>query len=186
MENREIEVRFLEVDVPKLQRRLLELGATDEGEDFFKEVIFYHPDKKFDDDHRRFIRIRAMNKKTVLTYKHQYEDTATGTIETEFGIDNAAQAEAFVKELGWTASRVQEKKRHSFHLGAVIADFDTWPGVPTYVELEGPSEQALKDVAEKLGLSWSRAVFERPTAVLKKRYNIPIWDLKYFTFNKTE
>lgn len=184
--NREIEVRFLEVDQSTLSKRLLELGAKDLGEDFLREIIFYHPDKEYDDNHRRFVRIRSMNKETVLTYKHHYEDSASGTVEIEFKIEDPKSAEAFMKELGWYQARVQEKERHSFQLGETTVDFDSWPKVPTYVELEGPSEQALKKTAQKLGLDWNKVIFERPTAVLKKYYNIPIWDLKYFTFEKVE
>jgi hypothetical protein len=41
MEYREIEVRFLEIDVDAILKKLHAMGAADEGEDFFREIIFY-------------------------------------------------------------------------------------------------------------------------------------------------
>jgi len=45
--NREIEVRFLEIDYPSLVEKLNGLGAEDFGEDFLREIIFYDKDLKW-------------------------------------------------------------------------------------------------------------------------------------------
>ena len=65
-------------------------------------------------------------------------------------------------------------------------DIDTWPGVPTYVEIEGTSEKQLKEIAKEIGLDWSKAVFEDAGRVLNHFYNIDIRNLKYFTFAKVK
>ena len=84
------------------------------------------------------------------------------------------------------AYRKVEKRRHTFQLGELTVDFDTWPTVPTLVELEGPSEQALKDAAAQLGLNWSDSVFEPSIVYPRTRYNIPIEKVRVFTFSKVE
>ena len=101
------------------------------------------------------MRIRITSKGIFVTFKHKEEHKATGTKEIEFMANNAEKVKDFLEavgeDIGLELFRNQEKRRHKFLLGEVIVDIDTWPSVPTYVELEGPSEEAIKDAAEKLG-----------------------------------
>ena len=43
-------------------------------------------------------------------------------------------------------------------MGGVEVTIDTWPWIPTFVEIEGASETKLRDAADKLGLDWSKAM----------------------------
>lgn len=182
----EIEVRFLEVDAGKLQNTLRALGAKDEGEDFLEEIIFYDKELSWQRYGRKLVRVRKTKKGVFVTYKHQAVDSATGTEEIEFKTENGETIVKFLERVGLVAFRRQEKKRHTFHLGDVTVDFDTWPKVPTYLELEGPSEDALKKAAAELGLDWSKAIFENPRVVINKYYGIPVEQLRYFTFERIE
>jgi len=184
MEYREIEVRFLEIDVDAILNKLHAMGAADEGEDFFREIIFYDKAGHWQYDEKKFVRIRQTKSGTFVTFKHNEEDTATGTKEVEFEAKNAETIKKFLEEIGLVAFREQEKKRHTFRMGEVAVDIDTWPSIPTYVELEGPSEDELKAVAAKLELTWSKAIFESPRYVIEKYYKIPVSEYKYFTFGK--
>jgi len=65
-------------------------------------------------------------------------------------------------------------------------DIDTWPKIPTYAEIEGPSEEALKTTTDKLGLDWSKAVFDDARAIIEKKYSIPVGTMRSFTFDKVE
>ncbi len=67
-----------------------------------------------------------------------------------------------------------------------MIDIDTWPRVPTYVEIEGQSEEDLKKTAELLGLDWSKVVLENPRVVIEKYYKIPVGMMTYFTFDRFE
>jgi adenylate cyclase class 2 len=185
MNNQEIEVRFLEIDVEDIKQKLHAIGAQDAGEDFLEEIIFYDKEFTWSDQHK-MVRLRTRNGKTHLTYKHQHTASATGTEEIEFEVTDKAKAEVFLERLGYPSFRHQEKKRHTFEFGDVVFDIDTWPRVPSYIEIEGPSEEALKDAANKLGLDWKDVVFDSPRTVLETRYNIPIMTMKWFTFNKFE
>ena len=44
-------------------------------------------------------------------------------------------------------------------LGETAFDFDTWPGLPTFVEIEGPDEASVRQAAAALGLDYSQARF---------------------------
>lgn len=202
MKNREIEAKFLEIDKERLITKLKSLKAEDLGEDFLREMIFYDAAGKWVGEGKTFVRIRERTpsspsplsspvqgeekKRIRLTYKNLEAAKAMGTEEIEFSVSDAEKAKLFLERVGLVLHRFQEKRRHTFKLGEVAVDIDTWPKVPTYVELEGPSEEAIRKAAEKLGYDWSKAVFANSRMVLEKYYNVPIGKLTYFTFDRIE
>jgi hypothetical protein len=68
----------------------------------------------------------------------------------------------------------------------VHVDIDTWPKIPTYVELEGCSEDDLKAVAKQLGLHWDTVELRDPKLVIEQVYGIPVGQMKWFTFDRFE
>lgn len=183
MRNKEIEIKFLEINVEDVKKRLIECGAEDLGDDLISETVFY--DKNMDwPKENKFVRIRSTKNGSKLTYKHSDETTIDGTVEIEFGIDNVGKTKSFLEVLGLVDFREQEKKRHSFRFGEVMADIDTWPGIPTYLELEGPSEEALKSASDALGFDWSKRQIGTAGRVIQEVYNVPVKSYKIFTFKK--
>lgn len=185
-EHHEIEVRFLEIDKNALINKLISLGAEDFGEDLLSDTIYYDKALAWQEDGNKHVRLRQNKKGAKVTYKNHFEHSATGTIEYEISVDNPDITHLLLEAVGLEAYRKQEKKRHSLKLDEVMFDIDTWPRMPTYVELEGPSEDALKIAAEKVGLSWEKVIFENPRTVIEKYYNIPVGHMKYFTFDRFE
>ncbi|MDO8536988.1 MAG: CYTH domain-containing protein [bacterium] len=184
MEYREIEAKFLEIDVQTVMGKLREIGAIDDGDDFLREIIFYDKAGRWQYEEKKFVRVRQAKKGIFVTFKHNEENSVTGTKEVEFEVKDVQIVKKFLEEIGLIAFREQEKKRHTFRMGKVIIDIDTWPSVPTYVELEGPSEEELKKVAVALGLEWSKAIFESARYVIEKHYKIPVSKYRQFTFKK--
>ena len=185
MENKEIEIRFLEIDKKALIERLFELGAKDQGDTMLEEVIIYDPEFKWREE-RRFVRLRRSNNEVLLSYKENKEQTIDSTIEIEFGISDFNKAQLFFEKIGLVCFRRQEKRRHTFLLGEVIIDIDTWPRIPTYVELEGPSEASLRKIASELSLDWDKALTNDARWVIEQHYKIPVSTMKYFTFDRFE
>ena len=185
MNTQEIECRFLEIDKGVLVKKLLELGAHDEGEIMLEETIIYDPEGNWRNENR-FVRLRKVGDKTKLTYKEHREHTVDGTYEIEFGIEDYKKAELLFEKIGLKSFRHQQKKRHTLQLNGVTFDIDTWPRIPTYVELEGKSEQALKDAAKAVGLDWKDVIFNNASWVIENKYNIPVRQLKWFTFDRYE
>jgi len=184
----EIEVKFLEIDVPAVQTKLAAVGAENLGEDLLEEVIFYDKDLvwvKERDQYNRFVRLRRNRKGVFLTYKNlpAGQDYAT---ELETVVGDLEAMKTVLENVGLVAARYQQKKRHSYKLDGVAVDVDTWPQIPSYIELEGPDEAAIKAVAQKLGFDWSQGVFDTASGVISKQYHLNVWDLKYFTFDKVE
>jgi adenylate cyclase class 2 len=183
--HRELEVRFLEIDVVALKKRLTILKAKDLGEDLLEEIIIYDKEGVWNKD-GRLLRLRTRNKKTSLTYKNHKVAKVDGTEEIEFEVGDSEKALTLLERLGFVAFRYQQKKRHTFEFNKVTIDIDTWPRIPTYVELEGLSEREIKSVAKELGFDWKRAVFHDARKVIENCYHIPIGEMRYFTFNRFE
>jgi adenylate cyclase, class 2 len=185
MNNREIEVKFLEIDKSALIDKLNSLGAKDQREELITEQIFHDAKGEWYAE-RKFCRIRKTGKGIFFTYKHVEQRTATGTVEIEFEITEPEKMKGFLEALGLIMDRAQEKRRHKFLLGEVIVDIDTWPKIPTYAELEGPSEDAIKDAAAKLGFDWSKGIFGTSDTVIREVYKLDLRKIHYFTFDKVE
>lgn len=184
--NTEIEARFIHIDKEKLIKLLKRLGAQDLGEDFLKEMIFYPKERKEEGESMIYTRIRTRKGKHIFSYKHRTAQTIDGTQEIEFETNDSQKTKDFLEATGWEMVRSQEKLRHTFTLDGVTLDFDTWPNVSTYLEIEGENEEDLKKVASKLGLSWKDAIFEGAGRVLEKYLHVPVFSYTYFTFEKQE
>lgn len=185
MENKEIEVRFLEVNKDELVKKLLSLGAIDKGETMLEEVIVYDKDLKWQAE-KRFVRICKNGDKTTLVYKEHMPQAVDGAKEVEFGIEDIEKAVLFLEKIGLVPFRRQQKKRHTLTLGEITIDIDTWPQIPTYAEFEGPSMKSLQEIAKKLELDWSKVVYEDARYVIEKIYNVPVGSMRWFTFSKFE
>lgn len=183
--NTEIEARFLDIDVAALIEKLRTLGARDKGEVLLQEIIFYDTPLSWKSQ-GKFVRMRTSGEKTTLTYKENIAQTVDSAHEIEFDVSNAEQTQQFLVAVGLAPVRHQEKKRHTFTLDDVTIDIDVWPQIPAYVEFEGPSEVAIQTVAERVGYRWSDAIFDDARKIIETRYNLPVSDLKWFTFNRVE
>lgn len=186
--NKEIEVRFLEIDKEAIIKKLRDLGAKDCGEEFLKEIIFYDKERKWLTSPRAYIRIRTKNGESEVTYKENPEDTSTGAREINFGLEEESIPNfiALLDVLGIEMVREQEKKRHTFLLDGAVIDIDLWPKIPTYLEIEGDSVGKLQEVAEKLELDWKKREVHDAAWILEHVYNIYVYTMRYFTFSKFE
>lgn len=185
MKTQEIECRFLEIDKDALIAKLKDLGAQDMGEKLLEETIIYDAAFKMR-DLQQMIRLRRAGEKTLLTYKDHSVPGVDSTYEIEFEVGDYAKAALLFEKIGFVPFRRQEKRRHTFNLGGVAVEIDTWPKIPTYVELEGESEEALRAVAQKLDLNWEKADFHSARWVIENVYKIPFSRMRWFTFSRFE
>ncbi len=161
----EYEAKFLSVDVIGLQTKLADLGAIQAlPRTLLTRKIFESDDL----DDTQWVRLRDEGTRTTLTLKQVSDATSihgTTEIETEVG-DLQAMAE-ILSSLGLREVRYQENFREEWQLGHVAFDFDTWPGLPTFLEIEGPDEQSVREAAGLLGLDYSEARFGNVDGIYK-------------------
>ncbi len=185
MDNREIEVRFFEIDERMMTEKLVQLKAYDQGGELIKEIIFCDKGKQWlEGKERKRLRLRQDKNGNHLAYKELLELTASGTLEIEISVDDWFKTIEFLKAIGFIVLREQEKQRHRFVLDGVEVDIVNWPSIPVSLELEGKSEDDLKAIAAKLDLSWSKAMMNDNMWIIENKYKMPINSYRYFTFNK--
>lgn len=183
MLSQEIECRFLEIDKLSLIQTLVKLGAIDKGESIVDEMIIYDKDGNWRDENK-FIRIRKIGDNITITYKKYNSQSIDGASEIEITVDNYNQAKLFFENIGFKVFRHQQKLRHTFILDNIAFDIDTWPQIPTYLEIEASSEQDLIKATNLIGYNWQNAIFNNAKWIIESKYNIPLGKLKYFTFDK--
>ncbi len=183
--NQEIEVRFPEIDKGALITKLHGAGAEDRGEAILEDMIFYaQPDGTVMPED--FTRIRKAKDAVILTYKKHYEHSATGTTEIEMRIDDQAQGRSLLEAVGWHLVRHQQKKRHDFLLNGCEVSIDEYPQAAPYVEIEGPSEEALKETAALLGLDWKDVYLKHALLLLMEKRGLDVDRMKTYTFDRIE
>lgn len=172
----EYEVRVLEIDVLEVEKKLKELGA-DFSWDCLQKRYVYDFIPKVDG---KWIRLRTNGDKTTLTIKNVVSSTIDGTQELEIVVDDFEKTNLLLNELGFVAKGYQENRRRQYILDGVEIDIDSWPLIPTYLEIEGKSEQEVYQVLEKLGISRDSATSRDVEGIyLDYGYDLEkIYDLK--------
>ncbi|KPM53241.1 adenylyl cyclase [Frankia sp. CcI49] len=153
----EYEAKFLDVDVADLQAKLAGLGAVQAfGRTLLTRKIF--EGGTLDDS--AWIRLRDEGSRITLTLK-QVTDATTidGTTEIETEVTDLAATAEILRRLGVREVGYQENYREEWRLGEVVFDFDTWPGLPTFLEIEGPDEASVRQAAKLLTLDYAEARF---------------------------
>lgn len=169
----EIEATFINIDKDQLRAQLKELGATLlQPETLMRRTIFNI------DDHS-FVRVRDEGNRITMSYKRLDKLSLSGMKEIYLDVNNYDDAINFVKVCGLKSKAIQETLREEWELDGVELDIDTWPWLPTFVEIEGPSEAAVKSVAEKLGLEMADALYGSVDEVYKIYYDVTNQDINY-------
>ena len=67
-------------------------------------------------------------------------------------------------------------------LDDVEMDIDTWPMIPTYVEIEGKSEESVLNIIKKLGINDKKITALDVQSLYKEIYNIDITKIDVLKF----
>lgn len=154
----EIEAKFTNIDKEKIRNKLRELQAElIQPERLMSRAVFDFPDKRLQQNNG-WVRVRDEGDKITMSYKQVNDRSITGTKEVNLEIDNFNNAVSFLESIGMVKKSYQETKRESWMFGGTNIEIDTWPWIPSFVEIEGSTEIDVKDVADKLGLNLSKAL----------------------------
>lgn len=154
----EIEAKWLAINLDKMRARLKAIGAElVQPERLMTRSVFDYPDKRLEKI-GGWVRVRNEGNKVTLSYKQLYDRTLHGTKEVTVVVHNFDTTCNFLKAIGLESHSFQETKRESWKLGDTEIELDTWPWIPSFVEIEAPTEHALKDTANKLKLDFTRAL----------------------------
>ena len=176
--NIEYEARILEIDKDKLIKRLNKLNAKFVGE-FNQKRYVYNIIPKADG---KWLRLRTNVKKTTLTYKSVEKNSIDGTKELEIEVDNFENTNSLLELAGIKNKGYQENNRVQYVLDDVEIDIDTWPMIPTYVEIEGKSEESVLNIIKKLGINDKKITTLDVQSLYKEIYNIDITKIDILKF----
>ncbi|MFF3264746.1 class IV adenylate cyclase [Streptomyces sp. NPDC002932] len=161
----EYEAKFLAIDVDGLQAKLTALGAVQA----FRRTLLTR--KIFENDALEggaWVRLRDEATRSTLTLKQVTDSTTIdGTTEIETEVSDLHAMAEILRNIGLREVRYQENYREEWRLGEVALDFDTWPDLPTFVEIEGPDEASVRQAADLLDLDYALARFGSVDEVYK-------------------
>ena len=170
MSHIEYEVRVLEIDKEKIQDKLELLGATLVEDVFQKRYVYdFNPVNP-----SKWIRLRTNGTTTTLTIKNVESSNIDGTREMEIVVDDFDTANEILKELGYNPRAIQENKRIKYDLDGVEIDIDTWPKIPTYLEIEGKTEEEVYKTLELLEIPKEESTALDVQSIYEQIYHIDL------------
>ncbi|MDP1706669.1 MAG: class IV adenylate cyclase [bacterium] len=181
----EIEVKFLDIDLAKIEAKLKEIGAEKTGEYFYKRRVFDFPDWRLDNDHS-WLRLRTDGKKTTLTFKKRIGPKKDGgnddgMEEIEIEVDDFEKTAALIMKLGFVEKHYVENKRTRWEKDGVEFDIDSWPNIPPYLEIEAKTWEKVDEAIVWLELnSADKKIFS--THQVYKIHGINVDDYLVMTF----
>ncbi len=149
---KEYELRFMNYNKKDLIHKLKKLGAKLIHKAIIYEyMVFHHPLKQTD----VYIRVRKEFDKITLTYKTNLKSKYVD--EYEINVSDYDQTIQILNMLGlkkkYQIQKLREKwliETRSSNFAEIV--FDTYPGIPEYMEVECNSLKFLKQTISKLGL----------------------------------
>jgi adenylate cyclase class 2 len=155
----ELEAKMKVPDHTAVRDRLRALGAKALGKTFELNTFFDTPDQSLRNSDRglRIRHERHLNTgdtKSILTMKGP---AGVGQLksreELQLTVSDADQLTAILAALGYHPVLSFEKRRETWSLDNCLIELDELPHLGLFVEIEGPSENAIMSLRTKLNLS---------------------------------
>jgi len=168
----EIEATFLSVDKESIRHILKEKRF------YLKTPEYMMRRKTFDfpsvtPGTSKWGRVRQESDKVTMTIKEIKGTGINDTYEVELIVNNFDTATEFFEACNIVEKAFQENMREVWVRDEVEATIDTWPGLNPFVEIEGHSEDLVKNISTELGFDFTKAVFGSIDLVYEKEIGIP-------------
>lgn len=168
----EYEATFVNIDKEGMRERLKLAEAKLVKPEFMQKRVNFH----FPTGHEvreGWIRVRDEGDKITMSIKVIDGNKIEDQKETCLIVDNFNEAITYLATLGCVQKAYQETKRELWIVDDVEVTIDEWPFLEPYVEVEGKSEEEVRQAAEKIGFNWSEAKFCGVTTLYSEKYKIP-------------
>jgi len=182
----EIEGDFLNIDVTAVTKTLEKLGAKKVFEKKYKRKVLA---VNGDYNTSYWVRVRDEGDKITMTYKKPLgvgkgvNGTDLGMEEIEVIVSDFDKTVALLEKMGLEVCIYEENLRTRYDLNGVEVDLDTWPLIPTFLEIEGKSWQEVNDTAEKLGFD-IKDMYVCSIGKIYTVYGFNVHDYSMLTFEK--
>ena len=180
----EYEATYTNIDKAEIRGRLKAAGAKLVKPEFMmKRIVFDLPA-----EHKvpgGWLRVRDEGDQITMSLKTVSGQDITSQKETCFKIDNFDEGVDFFDCLGCQRKSYQESRRELWILDQVEITIDEWPYLEPLVEIEGESEDAVKNISTRLGFDYGQARFCSVDKLYHDKYGTPLHDINFNTKRRT-
>ncbi len=166
----EIEAKFLNINKDIIRTKLQELGAILVRAEYLQRKYNFHLPKEKKSNYS-WLRVRDEGDKITLALKMIVGEKITDQKEISVDVSNFDDAVSILENIGCERKALQESKRELWRIDETDITIDTWPALDTFIEIEGPSEKAVRAVSGKLGFDFSKAIFGGVGKLYKLKYD---------------
>ena len=167
----EYEAKFIDIDIAEMRKKLETNGYTcTKPETLMRRVGFDTTPKT----PNKWARVRDEGDKITMTVKEMTDrESIEGTIESEVVIDNYEEGVKFLEMCGLKRKAYQETRREIWQKNDIEVMIDTWPGLNTFIEVEGSTPEAVTKACEEMNFDMADAVYGAVGSFYKEILNIP-------------
>lgn len=177
----EIETKVLDIHAYDVKACLAELGALKVREtrlsvDWFRPKGVRHGEDPW------YLRIRSNSEgKHEVTWKGKPEilGVARKHKEINFATEHPSELTDLFEEIGLEKYAHQEKDRTSYRLKSWLIEIDSYPGMPAFLEIEGTSEEHIREAITLLRLDTNRTWADGERTLIEKVYGLD-WNTMKF------
>src|SRR3989344_2471112 len=150
---KEIEVKILDIDVAAVRKKLKEIVATKFFEGDIESISFDFDDERLEKN-GKMLRVRKAGERCEITFKGKNTSATFKKMdEIEVTTNDFNQTLDIFRRIGMKELCHARKKRECYKHGTIKFDVDTVPGIPTYVEVEAPTEKEVIKGVTSLGFT---------------------------------
>lgn len=177
----EIEGKFTDIDVEAVRLKLNHVGAKlVTPERLLRRRTFDFADKRLFAV-GGWVRLRDEGDKVTLAYKQVDDRGLTGTKEASVVVADFEATGHVLEAVGLVQKSYQETRRESWVIDEVQVEIDTWPWLPSFLEIEAPTEAAFATTAQKLGLDPASALHSSIEPVYQQHFDVTDADINTWT-----
>ena len=154
----EIEVKFLNIDVPAIEKKLKAAGAQKKFDRMYRRKVFDYPDLRLNAKAAR-IRVRDEGDQVTLGFKQRKDasddkgkSNDSGMHEVEVVVDDFERTVQFLESIGLEAKFYEENRRVRWVKDKITFDIDYWPMLKPYLEIEASNWDDIYKGIALLGL----------------------------------
>ncbi len=168
----ELEAKFLSIDKEEVRVKLTSAGYTLSTPEYtMRRKTFDF--SKVDPGKNKWGRVRQESDKTTMTIKEVRGEGVNDTFEVELVVNDFDIAANFFEACNIHAKAFQENMREVWKKDNVEVTIDTWPGLKPFIEIEGPTEESLKEASAELEFDYAIASFGSIDMIYEKELGIP-------------
>ncbi|HCJ45480.1 MAG: CYTH domain-containing protein [Candidatus Moranbacteria bacterium] len=167
--NIEYEATFPDIEKETIRHMLETAGAKLVRPEFLqKRVVFTFPEGH--EITGGWMRVRDEGNKITMSLKIVDGDKIENQKEICLTVDSFDQAELLLTTLGCRKKSYQETKRELWVIDDTEITIDEWSFLRPFVEIEGKSEEVVKQVTEEIGLDYMKALFGAVDIIYMHQY----------------